>query len=171
MAFASKKPDDGVTIHLLDSSQGHPVQTWRFTGKPSISIGRNADNDVVIADQHVSRVHAVVEIVESRWTLNSLGRHGTLVSDRLVAEYPLTHQTLFRLGPAGPMLRFDMAVCESRGSETIDSIQPDLLAALEVDELRKQREVEEITRDSLFQDLQLQARRAREAAGGKTGPP
>jgi len=161
---------DGIAIHLLDSSQGHPLQTWRFAGLSTVTIGRNSDNDVTIADQHVSRLHAKLVLDAGEWTIHSLGRHGTLVNDRLVAECPLEHKTTFRLGPAGPMLRFDLQAAESRGSETIDSIQPDLLAALEIDEQRKLNEVDEITSNSLFQQLQEQSRRMKRSPAEEAKP-
>ena len=157
-----------VTLHLLDAALGHPVQTWRFVGKQAITIGRNTDNDVTIADVHVSRLHARLTEDEGEWTLVSLGRHGTLIHDRLVAETPLAHATAFRLGPSGPTLRFDCEATESRGSETIDSIQPDLLAALEIDEARKQAEVDEIVGNSLFRELKAQARKAKVAPAEDT---
>jgi adenylate cyclase len=151
-----------ATIHLLDSAQGHIVQTWRFRDKREIVIGRSDDCDVVIADPHVSRTHAKLQFADGAWTLNSTGRHGTLVDDRLVAETQLGRDTRFRLGSQGPLLRFESGAHEGRPSETIDSIQPDLIAMLEIDQERKLHEADDIAAGSLFRELEEQVRRARQ---------
>ena len=153
-----------VTIHLLDSAQGHPVQTWRFRDKQEINLGRSDDSDVVIADAHVSRTHAKLLWQNGAWTLVSTGRHGTLVNDRVVAETQLGRKTTFRLGANGPMLRFEQGAPEGRPSETISSIQPDLIAMLEIDEQRKLQEADDIAGNSLFRELQDKVRRARQGS-------
>jgi pSer/pThr/pTyr-binding forkhead associated (FHA) protein len=157
-----------VTIHLLDSAQGHPVQTWRFRDKAEISLGRSEDSDVVLADAHVSRVHAKLSCQNGAWTLTSTGRHGTLVNDRVVAETQLGRNTTFRLGANGPQLRFEQGAPEGRPSETISSIQPDLIAMLAIDEERKLQEADDIASNSLFRELQEKVRRARQGSTGET---
>jgi pSer/pThr/pTyr-binding forkhead associated (FHA) protein len=158
-----------ATIHLLDSAQGHVLQSWRFRDKPAITIGRSDDSDVVIADPHVSRTHVRLQWENGAWTLSSTGRHGTLVNDRLVAETQLGAQTTFRLGGQGPVLRFETgAPVEKRPSETIDSIQPDLIAMLEIDVERTQQEADDIAAGSLFRDLEEQVRRARGRSSEET---
>ena len=152
---------DVVTIHLLDAALGHPVQTWRFNDKATIAVGRNEDNDVVIADGHVSRVHVQLTWQKGAWTLASIGRHGTLVNDRLVAETQLGSQATFRLGANGPTLRFERGAPEHRTTETLDSIQPDLMAMLAIDRDRQLQEADEIADNSLFKELQGRARRTK----------
>ncbi len=154
--------DEVVAIHLLDSAQGHPIQTWRFAGKSAVTIGRSPENDVAIADQHVSRLHARLVWQGGQWTLVSVGRHGTLVNDRVIAEAVLGEQTVFRLGAGGPLLRFQCGEGEERPTETIGAIPADLLAMLGVDESRKQQEVDQISNDALFQQIQQQARRLKQ---------
>jgi predicted component of type VI protein secretion system len=149
---------------LLDSAQGHPVQTWRFRDKETISIGRSEDSDVVIADAHVSRSHAKLSWQSGGWTLVSTGRHGTLVNDRLVAETQLRHHATFRLGASGPMIRFECGATEGRPSETIDAIDPGLIAMLAIDEERKLQEADDIAGNALFRELQEQVRRARQSS-------
>jgi pSer/pThr/pTyr-binding forkhead associated (FHA) protein len=148
-----------VVVHLLDSAQGHSLQTWRFGSQNVITIGRGEENDVALADPHVSRSHAKLVCNGGSWTLVSTGRHGTLVDDRLVSEIALQHNMAFRLGANGPMLRFDTHAPESRRSETMDNISEDLFSMLEIDELRKQQDVEQITGHALFQELRDQSRR------------
>ncbi len=158
----------GVAVHLLDPVQGHPLQTWRFQGCTVITIGRSDGNDVVIVDPQVSRSHAKLFPEDGSWKLISTGRHGTVVNDRLVSETTLEHKTIFRLGVSGPTLRFDASLFDAplfdgRRSETLDQIDPDMFAALEVDESRKQMEVDQILGNSLFKELQEHSRRSRSA--------
>jgi pSer/pThr/pTyr-binding forkhead associated (FHA) protein len=148
-----------AVVHLLDSTQGHSLQTWRFMGRSLITIGRSDENDVALADPHVSRIHVKLVHEEGTWTLISTGRHGTLVDDRLVSEFTMSHNTVFRLGAAGPTLRFDTKVTETRRSETMDNINFDVLEMLEIDERRKQHEVDQIAGNALFQQLQGESRR------------
>ncbi len=148
-----------AVVHLLDSTRGHPLQTWQFKNQELITVGRNDGNDIVLADPHVSRVHATIVFENGVWTIVSIGRHGTVVNDRVVSEAKLAHQTLFRLGAEGPMLRFDTGLGSPQRSETIDNVSLDMLAMLEVDEAKKQQEVEQITSNALFQELKEQSRR------------
>ena len=152
-----------IAVHLLDSAQGHPLQTWRFTDQELITIGRNDGNDIVLSDQHVSRAHATIALEDETWRIVSIGRNGTLVDDRLISEAPLKHQTVFRLGAEGPMLRFDTDIVEMDRCETINHVGGDSLAMLEVDETRKQQEVEQIVNDDLFRRLKEQSRRSKAA--------
>jgi pSer/pThr/pTyr-binding forkhead associated (FHA) protein len=126
-----------------------------------ITIGRGSENDIALADLHVSRAHAKLVYEHGYWKLFSTGRHGTLVDDRLVSDITLQNHTLFRLGSGGPTLRFDTTAREIHRSETLDSIDPDMFSMLEVDESRKQQEIDQITSNSLFQELQEQSRRLR----------
>ena len=149
-----------IALHLLDSAQGQCLQTWRFSDQPSVRIGRGDDNDVIVADPHVSRLHAQLTFRDGSWTLVSHGRHGTLIDDRLVSEAPLTDRIVFRLGPGGPMLRLDIAAAlPASYGETIDRIDPNAFSHLVIDENRKQAEVEQIAGNALFEELQQQSRR------------
>ena len=92
-------PAGGVSVLLLDSAQGKPIQTWRFTDQTEITIGREDGRDIVISDPHVSRHHVTLVATDDDWMLISCGRHGTLIDNRLVAEAPLRSGVVFRLGP------------------------------------------------------------------------
>ena len=164
MASHSAPGDDGVVVHLLDSAQGQPLQSWRFERRDEITIGRGDDCDVVIGNQQVSRAHARIVLQAGRWTLYSAGRHGTIVADRSITEMVLLDQTIFQLGVGGPMLRFDFNSHSPRHSETMENIDVNLLSTLTVDEARKLQEVEQITGDALFRELLEQSRQMRRPA-------
>jgi pSer/pThr/pTyr-binding forkhead associated (FHA) protein len=152
-----------VSLLLLDSAQGHPIQIWRFSDHAEITIGREHGNDVVISDPHVSRLHARIVAFEGRWTLISMGRHGTLINDRLIVDCELPSKTVIRLGPNGPQMRFETGSARASHGDTLDNIDPDAFALLEVNEQRKQQEVEQIAGGDLFETLMEQSRRRRAA--------
>jgi hypothetical protein len=157
---SGSRPESDVALHLLDSAQGHPLQTWRFSDQASITIGREDQNDIVITDSHVSRLHARLALENGCWKLISVGRHGTLLNDEPVTEAPIAHRAVFRLGPLGPLMRFDVGRQET-SSVTMDTIDPDMFNMLEVDHERKQAEVDAITKGALFEDLRQQSRRVK----------
>jgi len=156
-------PAGGVSLQLLDSAQGKPIQTWRFSDQREITIGRDDGNDIVISDPHVSRLHVTLYPADEAWMLVSRGRHGTLIDDRLVAESVLRPGMVFRLGPTGPMLRFDQGKAVTTGSMTMDQIDPDAIALFELDQERSQSEADRIASGALFDELLQQSQRMRSA--------
>lgn len=164
-------PAGGVCLLLLDSAQGKPIQTWRFSDQREITIGREDGNDVVISDPHVSRHHVTLYAADDCWMLASRGRHGTLIDDRLVAEAVLRPGVVFRLGPTGPMLRFDQGKAASSVSMTMDQIDPDAIALLELDHERSRSEADRIAGGALFDELLQQSQRMRSARKDKDRSP
>jgi pSer/pThr/pTyr-binding forkhead associated (FHA) protein len=156
-------PAGDVCLQLLDSAQGQPIQTWRFTDQTEITIGREAGRDIVISDPHVSRHHVTLFAGDEAWTLVSCGRHGTLIDNRLVVEVLLRPGMVFRLGPTGPMLRFDQGEREYGQSMTMDRIDVDALALFELDQERNQREADRIASGELFDELLQESQRMRSA--------
>ncbi len=65
-----------------------------------VTIGRDASNDVVLADdQRVSRAHAELRRRDGQWLVVDLGsRNGTLVNERKVQTHPLVDGDRVRLG-------------------------------------------------------------------------
>ncbi|MEX0978893.1 MAG: FHA domain-containing protein [Pirellulales bacterium] len=147
------RPDGSeVVVQLLDHSAGRPVKTWKFAPRPRISIGRDADQDVELSDPFVSRAHAELQWREGAWTLVSRGRHGVLVENQSITEYPIRSEVTFRLGVGGPTLRFTPSIPVDPGSQTLsyDKIPEELLA---LDEGKLERDVREITDGDYFQQL------------------
>jgi signal transduction histidine kinase len=97
------------------------------------SIGRGADNDIVLDDPMVSRNHAeLVRQIDGSYNLRDLNsRRGTFVGSRKIAEAPLRDGDELLIGPI--RLRFEMARVSSR-----------LIG--ESDELRKLRAIVELSR-------------------------
>jgi FHA domain len=153
----------GVSVQLLDSAHGKPIQTWRFTDQREITIGREDGRDIVISDPHVSRHHVTLFAGDECWTLVSCGRHGTLIDDRVVAEVSLRAGMVFRLGPTGPTLRFDQGKAITSTTATMDQIDPDAIAMLELDQERSRREADRIAGGALFDELLQSSQRMRSA--------
>jgi predicted component of type VI protein secretion system len=160
-------PAGGVCLQLLDSAQGKPIQTWRFTDQTEITIGREDGRDIVITDPHVSRHHATLVATDDAWMLISCGRHGTLIDNRIVAEAPLRSGVVFRLGPTGPMLRFDQGKLSNSTTATMDQIDPDAIAMFELDQERSRREADKIAGGALFDELLQTSQRMRSARKDK----
>lgn len=110
-----------VTVSLLHPTMGHPIQHWRFQDQSAIRIGRAEDNDVAIADQHVSRYHAELKFARGVWELKNLGRNGTVLNGRNIEASPLGGEVVFQLGSTGPTLQFRRmdAVLEESTTERV----------------------------------------------------
>jgi len=114
-----------VTLHLLDSGQATPVQTWQFKDCARISIGRADDNDISLAHPQVSRLHVELLYHDGRWHLHSRGRNGTQVGGAMVPEARLVDRTIFQLGSSGPSFQLVMVRDWDTNLQTIDDIDPD----------------------------------------------
>lgn len=152
MLIPSRLPEP-VSLHLVNPDSGHPVQTWRFETQRSVRIGRADGNDVVISDPSVSRFHAELQFNGREWELVNLGKNGTLISSQPIARVCIEEQTLFRLGPSGPLLRFE------HGDGAFDLLKT-ITGALappqpiQIDEGQKQSQVRAIVESEYFQHLQ-----------------
>jgi pSer/pThr/pTyr-binding forkhead associated (FHA) protein len=170
--MAAEADSKVVALDLLDSAQGHAVQTWRFEGQSIIRIGRSDENDVTIADPRVSRLHAELRIEESGWTLTSLGRNGVLVDGLLITQQQISDRKSFQLGSGGPLIRFREDHRPAENIATLDVFDTSMLEMLQIDRHKKDEEVYEITSGPLFQQLKQRAghlRRRHQAADGQTG--
>jgi len=152
------QPQTTVAVDLLDSAQGHPVQTWKFESEALIRIGRAEDSDVKIADPRVSRLHAELEFRPEGWKLISRGRHGVYVDGVLIEELPLSDKRTFQLASGGPLLRFRTNTpTQHNNMQTIDGSDPSIFEALQVDLRKREEEVQQITGSELFHQLKKRA--------------
>ena len=150
-----------VTLHLLDSAEGHTLQTWKFENAVAVKIGRSGDCDVTLADSRVSRLHAELHHREGKWSLRSHGRNGTLVGGADVAEVQLQDGVVFQLGPNGPSLKFN-TVTDEESTATVENFELSGLDFLDIDEERKAAEVKQIVNTEAFRELQERARLLKE---------
>jgi len=143
-----------VALVLLDSPNGAPRQHWFFEGKEIIRIGRSTDNDVVVADQLVSREHVYLTADGDSWVLTVLSTQGIYCGPRKFLSLRIGPQGqagfLFRLGAQGPYLRFD-PITDLTGEET--TLHHDLRPALALDAEKLKKAVDEISEGDGFRNL------------------
>jgi pSer/pThr/pTyr-binding forkhead associated (FHA) protein len=155
-----------VTVHLLDSGQANPVQTWQFKDCARIRIGRAEDNEISLAHPQVSRLHVELLYQDGRWHLHSRGRNGTQVGGAMVPEARLADRAIFQLGSSGPSFQLVMVRDWDTNLQTIDDIDPSALDFLMIDEQRKAEEVRQIADTEVFQQLREKARRLKQGDVG-----
>jgi pSer/pThr/pTyr-binding forkhead associated (FHA) protein len=150
-------------VNLLDPVKGHPLQTWEFDGRSVIRIGRADDNDVIVIDPLVSRVHAELVSDESgHWRIVSVGRNGTWVDGEQVSEpRPIGHGMVVQLGSSGPWMEIRKGRREPRGGETLSPMND--LSLPQIDEDLMQAEVSRIADAESFEDLRKQAQELKQA--------
>jgi serine phosphatase RsbU (regulator of sigma subunit) len=98
MAGASvEKP---VETELVIFSGG--VQSHYVLGKPLVTLGRRPDRDIVIAEPHVSRAHAQIELRGSEYFIVDLNSsHGSFINGKPVKEQALRNGDRIELGAIG----------------------------------------------------------------------
>ena len=92
------------------------LRRFPLYGSSKITVGREADNDLVFDVQIVSRQHAVIEFDEGEFVVADLGsRHGVSINDEPIRLRAILRDgDRIRLGkPAAPELVFHQASAES----------------------------------------------------------
>lgn len=94
----------GHPLRISFPGSGRQPQRFPPSGTP-VRFGRPASGqecDVVLADPAVSRLHAEAAFRDGRWLIRSVGRAGTLLDQRRIADgewLPLEHGTIIGIGP------------------------------------------------------------------------
>jgi pSer/pThr/pTyr-binding forkhead associated (FHA) protein len=156
----SSHPVGNATVHLLDSAQGHPIQTWRFSDCKRITIGRSPESHVSVVDPQVSRLHTEFVFANGNWKLISHGRNGTLVGTASIPEMQVAGTLVIQLGQNGPRLKFiaKHEVASHMATLSPQNVEPLGLDFLVVDQQKKQNEVQQIAEGDSFKLLQQQVR-------------
>jgi serine/threonine-protein kinase len=152
-----------ITLTLLDTSQSKGMHQWAFRGQPVVTLGRSADNDVVLNDQYVSRRHIEFRFESGQWTLINRGTNGTFVEGERVNQAKLKDGATLRIADYGPTLRFE-AKAGLTGSDhaTVGFVKNSVLDSLvEIDERKKEIQVADIAASQFFKDLQEKAKNLR----------
>ena len=96
-------PVGPAVLELLDSGEASPVFT---VDKEAVQLGRVADNDIVLPDPNVSRVHARVMRRGDSFVITDLdSTNGTWVNEERVSEAELADNDVVRLGSARLIFR------------------------------------------------------------------
>lgn len=158
-----------ILIELLDTTTGHPQQTWSFAGKPRILIGRSPDGDVVVSNPYVSRAHAYLEWESGTWQLISISSQQIVVNDRRLKSISVKDGSVFRLGANGCSIRFrEEPSAETMQSGQTLSFDPECHPMLHLDQERLSRDVSEIADGDFFQNLKLNLNRLRKPQQGSS---
>jgi hypothetical protein len=150
-----------ITVHLLDSAQGHPLQTWKFDDRDSVTLGRSPDNDIVVTDPYVSRSHAYLKFDGDQWRLISLSRQQIYFEGQVLPEVPIDDGTVCRLGPHGCFLKFAQTAAQQDDRATI-SFDASTMPILKLDPERMQQEVSQFVEAPYFKQLKEAIRQRRE---------
>ena len=149
-------PPPEVVVQLYDPARSSPIKTWRFTGRPSLTIGRSDERDVEISDPYVSRLHAELVWRDGKWLLLAHGRNGVLVANRPITEFAIQHEVIFQLGSAGPTFRFRAEDDDQNSNRTL-SFDFDPLPEFALDESKLRDDVVAIEEGEYFRKLRSQA--------------
>ena len=94
------EPPPGFELHI--ETPGHPVSVVPLS-RPVITIGRNAENDIVLPTEGVSRLHARLQATLLGWEIIDLGGvNGTWLNDhrlRIESATPVLPGSRIRIGP------------------------------------------------------------------------
>lgn len=143
-----------TTIHLLDSSTGQSIQSWRFEDRLLIRIGRSEENQIVITDPSVSRFHAELHYQGEYWQLVNFGKNGILIGGKSVSQARIDDHMTFRLGSSGPLFRFGWREAKFEEMNTISGVSFVPSPVIQIDEGQKDQQVKEIAESEYFQKLQ-----------------
>ena len=95
-----KEPPHGYELHI--ETPGHPTSVFSMI-KPVVTLGRNADNDVVLPVDGVSRHHARLQATALGWEVIDLGGiNGTWLDERRLRASdatPIGPGSRLRIGP------------------------------------------------------------------------
>ncbi len=114
-----------LVAHWQDVATGEP-RKQRFT--EPLLIGREAANDISIADQRVSRLHALAWFEPTGWHVRDLGSsNGSFVNgEPLTSERRLPTICELRMHPKGPVVKLE-TVDEDRTLLTLHGVAADEL--------------------------------------------
>jgi FHA domain len=80
-------------------------QLYRFAPGASVRIGRSSDNDIVVADPTVSRMHAQLSFGPNGWTWQNAGQSPTFLAGQPVAQFGVGQVVdVVLASPQGPAL-------------------------------------------------------------------
>ncbi|HPQ81395.1 MAG TPA: FHA domain-containing protein, partial [bacterium] len=71
----------------------------RKIGEEGLTIGRSAENSIVLLDPEISRRHCAIELKGESLRMRDLSKNGTLVNGQMAAEAPLSPGDTLTVGP------------------------------------------------------------------------
>ena len=104
-----------IQISLWDDSRSQILQQWEFVPPAPIRIGRSPDNEVVIDQPSISRLHATLVHTNlpqggGYWQIVNQGANGTLLNDLSIDRILVTNGDRVQLSPGGAILTIQLDV-------------------------------------------------------------
>jgi pSer/pThr/pTyr-binding forkhead associated (FHA) protein len=116
-------------MHVLEAIAGVCQGRTAYIAAGGFTVGKLSENDLVLNDPHVSRLHARFDLVEGVAWVRDLGStNGTYVNDFPVRERELQSGDIIQIG--GTLLRYRNLLQPSGGKRAEDSKPPFESAAL-----------------------------------------
>jgi serine/threonine-protein kinase len=98
-----------LTLTLLHPEKHTPLQQWQFENETVIRIGRSPDNQVILHDLLVSRLHLELRLgAGGKWVLVNKGTNGTFVDGTLMSQGLVSDGSLIQLATGGPRLKLEV---------------------------------------------------------------
>ncbi|NNF15626.1 MAG: FHA domain-containing protein [Gammaproteobacteria bacterium] len=95
----------------------HPVRQIFLRESHSYTIGRDPSCDICIDDDEISRTHALLEFIDSRWVIrDDNSKNGISVAGIATVESKLSNNTWIGLGSLA--LRFELLTQEQENQQT-----------------------------------------------------
>jgi hypothetical protein len=123
------RPSVAASAHMASASATPAAFVLVYAGRKMpisesvVSIGRSLDNDIVLEEPSVSRLHAQLRRRYGQYVLYDLGsRSGTTVNDRSVRETPLEHGDVLSFG--GVEVRFEQLAGAPAAAVPREQTQP-----------------------------------------------
>lgn len=163
MSEAASASTGAIVLELLDSASGVPLQTWSFTEQRRILIGRAEESDVLIVNPYVSRAHAYLDWDNDGWSVVAISSQQLAIGGQRHQSIRLNDGIVFRLGAHGCDLKFTELKTPANEFNYAGTLMfdPDMCPLLHLDKDQLQREVEQITNDSYFQNLSQAVKKLR----------
>ena len=165
--------DDGThLLELLDPEQHQAVQAWPLDSDQEVTLGRARTNMIVLASPLVSRQHATMRFVDGVWLIEAQSELGVWWRGGLRSRVALEAGIAFALGEHGPRLRLAKAVVTLDDFDAGSTIRfrPENLGVLNLDTVRRDKEVAEIVESDFFRHLEKRAGTLRAKARGDGSP-
>lgn len=90
-----------IKLTLQHPLQPTPLRTWTFEEELTIAIGRSTDNDVVVYSSVISRYHVQLKCTNGNWEIINLGKNGTYLNGKAIANAPVVDGMEIDLGGTG----------------------------------------------------------------------
>lgn len=108
MSAAKVSEKSEINIKLSVIKGPHSGQVF-FINKPSFTVGRGAENDIILMnDPLISRLHAQLDIVDRDLEIKNLsGKNAVVVEGEIVQQWKIVNNSHFTIGDSELLVEYD----------------------------------------------------------------